>query len=100
MMKASNRRRAAQLSRLLASLLIAALALPAAAHPGHGPFEQGPWHALTSPYHLALMLLTGGACLLVGQIVRQPRVRRALNWAGTGAVVLSVVLFGAGYAAW
>jgi len=75
-----------------AAVLVCATSLQA--HPGHGLFEQGPLHTITSPYHLAVLALTGCALFVGAHFIRQQMPRRAAQLVGTTAVVLSAVLWG------
>ncbi len=67
---------------------------PAAfAHPGHGTFDHGFVHAVTSPVHLALLASCGAALALSASLLRHPRARLALRCAGAGAVMLAGALW-------
>ena len=77
-----------------ATLAFAFLALPAAAHPGHGPLEHGLAHPLTSPYHIVVMLLLGTVLLMAARVVRRFPLRRAVNWTGCGALAVAALLWG------
>lgn len=54
----------------------------AQAHPGHGIFDQGATHALTSLSHLGLVGVIGFALLGFSWLARRPGARLALRVAG------------------
>ena len=76
----------------IAALAVTLIAIPASAHPGHGLMDNGIAHQLTSPYHVAISLLTGFFLLGVARFVRQPAFRRTLCLSGCGMVALAAVL--------
>jgi hypothetical protein len=82
-------------SKLNISLLtlVALVHAQANAHPGHGVFEQGLVHAITSPVHLALLASCGAALALSASLLRNPRYRLAMRCAGASAVVLAGALW-------
>lgn len=83
-----NTSKTAWITALAATLIT----LPASAHPGHGLLEKGVVHQFTSPYHIAVSLLTGLVLLGVARFVQRPAVRKALGWSGCGCLALAAVL--------
>lgn len=75
------------------ALITIVLAHAVQAHPGHGLTERGFGHAVTSPFHLASLLLTAGALWVVARVARQTMVKRILQ-AGA-ALILLLALFSA-----
>src|SRR5262245_17448427 len=78
----------------LTAMVLACSVLSATAHPGHGFAEHGPWHVLTSPYHLAMLALAGGATLVASRFVRSRLPRRLLQGAGFAAFLAAALLLG------
>ena len=66
----------------------------AQAHPGHGLGDASAAHILTSPYHLAILALTGATLLLVARFVPRRPPRRLLQGAGLVAAAAALVLWG------
>jgi len=75
-----------------AALLFASLAA-ATAHPGHPLSEHGAAHVVTSPYHLAVLALTGVGLLAASRLVQRRVPRRFLQGAGFAALVLTAALW-------
>jgi hydrogenase/urease accessory protein HupE len=74
--------------------LLLVLGVPLAqAHPGHGLFDQGFAHTLTSPGHLFLLAVIGGGLFCIGRAVQTPRVRRALQSFGVVLVLGAMALW-------
>ena len=69
-----------------------ALVPAAQAHPGHGLGEQGVLHALTSPYHMAVLALIGAACWLAARGERRRLPRQLLQASGIAAILAAAVL--------
>jgi hypothetical protein len=78
---------------LLALMLMAVAMISAQAHPGHGLFEQGFLHAVSSAYHVALMAGLGLLLAAGAQVARHPRARLALRSTGAALVALAAVLW-------
>lgn len=64
------------------------------AHPGHRLGEHGASHIVTSPYHLAMLGLTGVALYVVSRFVQRRLPRRLLQGAALAALVLTAALWG------
>lgn len=64
------------------------------AHPGHSLTEAPTAHLLTSPDHLAVLVLVGAAMCLWAQFVRRRLPRRALQFAGSLAILSALIVFG------
>lgn len=81
--------------RLAAGFLALLAGVPLAnAHPGHSFSEATAAHLLTSPGHLAVLVLVGAAMFLGAQFVQRRLPRRALQAAGCLAFLSGVILFG------
>ena len=82
----------------LRSLTVAAatftLALSAQAHPGHAIGDHGALHAVTSPYHLAILAVSGAALWFAGRFVQRHLPRRALQFTGLATILAAAVLWG------
>lgn len=66
----------------------------AQAHPGHGLFDHGAGHAITSPYHAGALAAIGVSCCLAARFVaRRVLLRRLLRWAGATALVTAAALW-------
>ena len=63
------------------------------AHPGHGLFEHGLTHVLTSPVHLLVLAGFGAGLLLAASLFRDARARLAMRWTGAVAVLLAGLLW-------
>jgi hypothetical protein len=85
---------AAKLSGITA-LTFAAMAT-AHAHPGHALSDASTQHVLTSPYHLAVLALSGLALWTVGYFIHRRTARRVLQFGGAFAVATAAVLWGMG----
>lgn len=87
-----------QRSSTVRRLFLAAAGLASAAtlqaHPGHSLLEEGAQHALTSPFHLAVLALIGVALFAGAHLTPKVMPRRAMQSIGVFAVVLSAVLWG------
>jgi len=81
-------------STLTTATVLALGAATAHAHPGHGLHEASVSHILTSPYHLAVLALSGAVLLLVGKFVQRRLPRRVLQCMGVAALVTTTVLWG------
>ncbi|MBI5774111.1 MAG: hypothetical protein HZA89_10260 [Verrucomicrobia bacterium] len=80
--------------RLVAVFLALFVCAPLAdAHPGHSLSEATPAHLLTSPDHLAALVLIGAAMCLWAQLVNRRLPRRALQFAGSIAILSALVRF-------
>jgi peptidoglycan/LPS O-acetylase OafA/YrhL len=77
-----------------AALALALGSAMAQAHPGHGLHDASATHILTSPYHLAVLALSGAALLLVARFVQRRLPRRVLQGAGLAALATATVLWG------
>lgn len=76
-------------------LVIAAFsALNVHAHPGHDLVSHGWLHAITSPFHLAIMACSGLVALALAQVVRKPMAAKGLRFVGISVLLLAAVLFG------
>ena len=80
--------------KLLVSSSLLAIALTAQAHPGHDLRDASPQHLLTSPDHLALLALGGGALWLAGRFAQRQLPRRLLQGAGVAAMLSAAVIWG------
>ena len=85
-----------QLRSLTVTAATFALALSAQAHPGHSLGDHGALHAVTSPYHLAILAASGAALWFAGRLVQRALPRRALQFTGGAALVTAAVLWGVG----
>ena len=85
-----------QLRFLTATAATFALALSAQAHPGHALADHGALHAVTSPYHLAILAVSGATLWFAGRLVQRALPRRALQITGGAALVTAAVLWGVG----
>ena len=82
-------------SRTLAAPLAFALGgALAQGHPGHGLQEASTAHLLTSPYHLAVLVMAGAGLLFAGRFVQRRLPRRVLQGAGFTALVGAFLLWG------
>ncbi|GEM_PF-1123539 len=79
-------------TKWITALAATLITLPASAHPGHGLLENGVVHQFTSPYHIAVSLLTGLVLLSVAWFVQRPAFRKTLGWSGCGFVALAALL--------
>lgn len=66
------------------------------AHPGHSLADEGVLHAVTSPYHLGILLATGlGLCGIAGLALREgSRAQRWMRVAGVTVTCSAGVLWG------
>jgi len=78
----------------LAAAGVASAATTLQAHPGHSLLDEGAQHALTSPFHLAVLALLGVALFAGAHLTQKVMPRRALQSLGVIAVALSAVLWG------
>ena len=83
-----------QLRSLTATAATFALALSAQAHPGHSLGDHGALHAVTSPYHLAILAVSGAALWFAGRFVQRHLPRRALQFTGLATILAAAVLWG------
>lgn len=83
-----------QLRSLTAIATTFALALSAQAHPGHSLGDHGALHAVTSPYHLAILAVSGAALWFAGRFVQRNVPRRVLQFTGIAALLAAAVLWG------
>ena len=65
--------------------------LSAHAHPGHNLLESTPSHVLTSPYHVAVLALSGVALFLGARLVQRQLPRRLLQVAGVVALAAAAI---------
>ena len=80
---------------MLATIGVLALgAASAHAHPGHGARDASALHMLSSPYHLAVLALSGAVLLLAGRFARRQLPRRVLQGAGLAALGAATALWG------
>jgi hypothetical protein len=89
--------------RALRFFSVAALALsvlPAGAHPGHGLFEYGAMHQLTSPFHVAMAAAAALVFFSLGLFVRQPVRRKQLRTLCRVFLLLALTLVGLRVPAW
>jgi len=66
------------------------------AHPGHALSDASTQHVLTSPYHLAVLGLSGLALWTVGYFIHRQTARRVLQFSGAFTVATAAVLWGMG----
>ena len=78
---------------LSAVALFAAGALSAHAHPGHSLLDTTPTHALTSPYHITVLALSGVALFFGARLIQRQMPRRLLQAAGVIALVSAVAIW-------
>lgn len=66
------------------------------AHPGHSLADEGVLHAVTSPYHLGILLAAGlGLCGIAGLALREgSRAQRWMKVAGITVTCSAGVLWG------
>jgi peptidoglycan/LPS O-acetylase OafA/YrhL len=76
----------------VAALGSLALALPAAAHPGHSVSSASTAHLLTSPDHIVAPLAAGMAFILVSLFIAERIPRRSLQTLGAVAAVGGALL--------
>lgn len=83
------------LRSLKTAVALGALAVTgsAHAHPGHALNDADLAHLLTSPIHLAALLLVGGGMLVAAQCVQRRLPRRVLQHGGAVAVAGAAVLW-------
>ncbi|HMJ92446.1 MAG TPA: hypothetical protein VK530_21665 [Candidatus Acidoferrum sp.] len=62
------------------------------AHPGHDMFDQGVAHMVASPFHLALLAVSGIALAALATFVRTPRARASLRFGALTCIVLTALL--------
>ena len=66
----------------------------AQAHPGHGLFDHGAGHAITSPYHAGVLAAIGVGCWFAARFAtRRIMLRRMLRWTGTTALLAAAALW-------
>lgn len=63
----------------------------ASAHPGHDLRSEPVAHLLTSPYHVLTLALLGSGLFLGAAFIRNLVPRRALQLAGTAALVAAAI---------
>ena len=73
--------------------LLAVGALQANAHPGHGVLEASPTHILTSPYHLAVLALSGLTLFFGARLVQRQLLRRVLQVTGVIALIAAIAIW-------
>jgi hydrogenase/urease accessory protein HupE len=62
------------MTRLLAAAALLGVALPAAAHPGHGDPGQGGWlHLLAEPRHAVALMAAIALCAAIGLLGQRRR---------------------------
>ena len=82
------------LSRGLSAVTLLAVGiLSAQAHPGHSLLDTTPGHALTSPYHIVVLALSGMTLFLGARLVQRQLPRRLLQAAGVIALVSAVAIW-------
>ena len=81
-------------SLAITALVLACSVLSTTAHPGHSLGEHGPLHVVTSPYHLAMLALAGGALLVASRFVHRRWPRRLLQGAGIAAFLAIALVWG------
>ena len=64
------------------------------AHPGHPLNEAGLSHLLTSPNHLVVLALAGGAMSIASHFVQRRLPRRVLQGCGAFALASAIVILG------
>jgi len=69
-------------------------ALPAFAHPGHSLKDATAAHLVTSPYHLAILLLIGVGFFVGARFVHARLPRQVMNLTGIAFLLGAVVLWG------
>ena len=77
-----------------AALLCAGSTLAALAHPGHSLGDASARHLLTSPDHLAVLLLAGCGLTASSWLVQKHLPRRALQCSGAALLAAFVILWG------
>ena len=66
----------------------------AQAHPGHGLFDHGAGHAITNPYHAAVLAAIGVGCWLAGRFAaRRAMPKRLLQGVGVMALLAAAALW-------
>ena len=78
----------------ITALALVCFVLSATAHPGHSLGEHGPLHVITSPYHLAMLALAGGALLVASRFVQSRWPRCVLQGAGIAAFLTVALVWG------
>lgn len=83
-------------ARLLTTSFAVALLCPfvAKAHPGHALGDHGVLHAVTSPYHLAVLALAGTSLWCAALWIEKKVARRTLQTLGVLAVLAAAALWG------
>jgi len=76
---------------IAAALLTALASGVAQAHPGHGLHEASASHVLTSPYHLAVLALSGATIWFSARWVERRLPRRLLQSIGIAAVMTAAL---------
>ena len=83
--------------RLLTSAATAAIALSTTsvfAHPGHSLTDASMSHVLLSPYHLAMLAVSGVACYVGARFVQRQLPKQVLRHLGVVLLLSSAVLWG------
>jgi hypothetical protein len=80
-------------------LWIATYSLPflagsASAHPGHDFGDHGGLHIVTSPYHLAVLAVTGAALWWSARFIQHRISRRVIRACGIAALATAGVVWG------
>lgn len=78
---------------LTALTLLTIVALQANAHPGHGVLESSPTHILTSPYHIAVLALSGLTLFFGARLVQRQLPRRVLQLTGVLALIAAIAIW-------
>ena len=78
---------------LSAVTLLVVGALPANAHPGHSVLETSPTHILSSPYHIAVLALSGLTLFFGARLVQRQLPRRVLQVAGVIALIAAIAIW-------
>jgi hypothetical protein len=74
-------------------LLFASTTLSLRAHPGHDLTEHGLGHAVTSSFHLLMIVLVSALCFTFRKLVVNHRVKSVLSSTGAVALLVAAVLW-------
>lgn len=83
------------MTKIKAGIATAALMFTAAGvqgHPGHGLFDHGILHSVSSPVHLLTLAGVGIGLLVVAQLATNAKAKVALKSAGAAALVAAAAL--------
>jgi hypothetical protein len=79
------------MKRISLHLLCVMLPVHSIAHPGHGALDHGVSHALTSPFHIFLLLVPAFAMLAVVRFIANERAKSLIYLSATALLILAAI---------